>query len=146
MKKLPFCTLVSGAVFAIAGTSALVRLAPRPDPFPLFFPLVWDLIMVGIGVGIILRCDCARKAGVVWGIFCILASLGIGAAAFDWLLPQQAEPMGTQRLIFMFVSVVFGLAFGIWQLCALNSPAVRAWTEPDHAEHDKHPHSRPHHG
>ncbi len=144
MKKLPLCTLMSGAMFAIGGTCALLRLAPRPEPFPLFFPLMWDLIMVGIGVGIILRCDCARRAGVVWGIFCILASLGVGAAAFDWLLPQQAEPMGMQRLIFMFVSVAFGLVFGIWQLFALNSPSVRAWTEPErHTQH--HSHSQPHH-
>jgi len=143
MKKLPLCTLISGAVFAIAGTSALLKLAPRPDPFPLFFPLMWDLIMVGIGAGIILRCDCARRAGVVWGIFCIVASLAIGAAAFDWLLPQQAEPMGTQRLIFMFVSVAFGLVFGIWQLFAFNSPSKRAWTE---SEPSAPPHSQPRHG
>jgi len=147
MKKLPLCTLISGAVFAIAGTIALLKLAPRPEPFPLFFPLMWDAIMVGIGVGIILRCDCARKAGVIWGIFCILASLGIGAAAFDWLLPQQAEPMGPQRMFFMVVSVLFGLAFGVWQLFALNSPAVREWTHSsDHAKSHHHHHHQPHHG
>jgi len=135
MKKLPLCTLLSGALFAIFGTIVLAKLAPRPDPFPLFLPLTWDVIMVGIGSGIILRCDCARRAGVIWGIFCILASLAIGAAAFGWLLPQQAEPMGTQRLIFMGLSVVFGLIFGIWQLFAFNSPAVREWTDGAHHSH-----------
>lgn len=149
MKKLPLCTLFSGAVFAIAGTIALLKLAPRPDPFPLFFPLMWDLIMVGIGAGIVLRCDCARKAGVAWGIFCILASLGVGAAAFDWLLPQQAEPMAPQRMFFMIVSVGFGVAFGVWQMFALNSSTVRAWTHHD-GHHDangddSHPHHQPHH-
>ena len=133
MKKLPLCTLLSGALFAIFGTLVLVKFAPRPDPFPLFLPLTWDVIMVGIGSGIILRCDCARRAGIIWGVFCILASLAIGAAAFGWLLPQQAEPMGPQRLIFMGLTVLFGLIFGIWQLIAFNSPSVREWTEaPPH--------------
>jgi hypothetical protein len=132
MKKLPLCTLVFGAIFAISGTIALVQTAPRPEPFPLFFPLIWDLILVAIGAGIILRCACARRAGVVWGIFCILASLAIGAAAFGWLLPQQAqaEPLGTHRLVFMLVTVGFGLIYGIWQLIAFHSPSVREWTEP----------------
>jgi hypothetical protein len=130
MKKLPLCTLLSGAVFAISGTIALLQIAPRPEPFPLFFPLMWDLIMVGIGVGVILRCDCARRAGVIWGIFCILASLAIGAAAFGWLLPQHAEPLETHRVIFMMLTVAFGVVFGVWQLFALNSPEVRSWTEP----------------
>ena len=100
MKKLPLCTLLFGAIFAVSGTIALVQTAPRPEPFPLFFPLLWDLIMVGIGAGVILRCDCARRAGMIWGAFCIVASLAIGAAAFGWLWPQQAEPLGTHRLIF----------------------------------------------
>jgi hypothetical protein len=143
MKKLPLCTLLGGAAFAIFGTVALLQLAPRPDPFPLFFPLTWDLIMVAISAGLILRCDCARRAGMVWGIFCILASLAIGAAAFGWLLPQNHEPLTAQRMIFMCVSVGFGVVFGIWQLFALNSPSVRAWTEPAATPHDKHAH---HHG
>lgn len=143
MKKLPLCMLFSSAVFAVAGTVLLTQIAPQPDPFPLFFPLIWDLVMVGAAVGIILRCDCARCAGLIWGIFCILASLAIGAAAFFWLLPQQAEPLGTQRLIFMLVTVAFGLLFGIWQLFALNSTSVRNWTE--HTHHgDAHTH-QPHH-
>lgn len=131
MKKLPLCTLVFGAVFAISGTVALIQNAPRPEPFPLFFPLMWDLIMVAIGGGIILRCDCARRAGIIWGAFCIVASLVIGAAAFGWLLPQHSEPLSTHRLVFMLVTVAFGLVFGVWQLFALNSPAVRSWTEPE---------------
>jgi tryptophan-rich sensory protein len=141
MKKLPLCTLLGGAAFAIAGTVSLLQLAPRPDPFPLFFPLMWDLIMVAIGAGLILRCDCARRAGIAWSVFCIIASLAIGTAAFGWLLPQHGEPLGTQRMIFMFVSVAFGLVFGVWQIFALNSPAVREWTEPHRPE--KHAH---HHG
>jgi hypothetical protein len=140
MKKLPLCTLLGGAAFAIFGTVALHQVAPRPDPFPLFFPLMWDLIMVAIGAGLILRCDCARKAGIAWGIFCILASLAIGASAFGWLLPQPNEPLSKQRLIFMFVSVAFGLLFGIWQLFALNSASVREWTGPSPGEKPAHRH------
>lgn len=132
MKKLPLCVLLSSALFAVAGTVILVQFAPHPDPFPLFFPLVWDVVMVGTAAGIVLRCDCARCAGIIWGVFCILASLAIGAAAFWWLLPQQAEPMGTPRLVFMLVTVAFGLIFGIWQLFAVNSPSVRSWTEHSH--------------
>jgi len=135
MKKLPLCTLVCGALFAVSGTIALIENAPRPEPFPLFFPLMWDVIMVGIGAGIILRCDCARRAGMIWGAFCILASLAIGAAAFGWLLPQHSEPLGTHRLVFMLVTVAFGLVYGVWQLFALNSPTVRAWTEPEPRTH-----------
>lgn len=141
MKKLPLCTLIGGAAFAISGTVALLHLAPRPDPFPLFFPLMWDLIMVAISAGLVLRCDCARRAGIAWGIFCILASLAIGAAAFGWLMPQNHEPLTPQRMIFMAVSVTFGVVFGIWQMFALNSPSVRAWT--DASTHEKHAH---HHG
>lgn len=137
MKKLPLCVLLSSALFAIAGTVTLVQIAPHPEPFPLFFPLIWDLVMVGAAVGIVLRCDCGRCAGMVWGIFCIFASLAIGAAAFFWLLPQQAEPLRSERLVFMLVTVAFGLVFGIWQLFAVNSPSVRAWTDPAHS-HNSH--------
>lgn len=139
MKKLPLCVLFGSAVFAIAGTVTLVQLAPQPEPFPLFFPLIWDLVMVGTAVSIVLRCDCARCAGIVWGVFCILASLAIGAAALLWLLPQQAEPLGTHRLVFMLVTVGFGLVFGIWQLFALNSPSVRSWADHAHT-HGSHSH------
>ena len=144
MKKLPLCTLLCGAMFAVSGTVALIQTAPRPEPFPLFFPLMWDAIMVGIGVGVVLRCDCARRAGMVWGAFCIVASLAIGAAAFGWLLPQQSEPLATHRLVFMLVTVAFGLIYGVWQLFALNSPTVRAWT--DHNQSSGHHASQPHHG
>jgi hypothetical protein len=142
MKKLPFCMLLSSGAFAVAGTVLLTQIAPQPDPFPLFFPLLWDLVMVGAAVGIVLRCDCARCAGMIWGVFCILASIAIGAAAFFWLLPQQGDPMGTERLVFMLVTVAFGLLFGVWQLFAVNSPAVRNW-----AEHTHHPDTptQPHH-
>ena len=58
MKKLPLCTLLFGAIFAIFGTIALIQTAPRPEPLPLFFPLIWDAIMFAICVGIVLRCDC----------------------------------------------------------------------------------------
>jgi hypothetical protein len=143
MKKLPLCTLLSSAMFAIAGTIVLARIAPRPEPFPLFFPLMWDVVMVAVGAGIVLRCDCARRAGLIWGVFCIFASLAIGATAFGWLWPQDGEPLSRHRLIFMAVTVGFGLLFGIWQLFALNSPSVRSWTDP-HAAID--PHSQPHHG
>lgn len=145
MKKLPLCTLLSGAIFAISGTIALFQMAPRPEPFPLFFPLMWDLIMVAIGVGIILRCDCARKAGMIWGAFCILASLAVGAAAFGWLLPQEPEALGTHRFIFMLVTVSFGLIFGVWQLFALNSPSVREWTDADNHANHHHQTSHPRH-
>lgn len=142
MKKLPLCALLSGAMFAISGTIVLMQLAPRPDPFPLFLPLIWNVIMVTIGVGIILRCDCARRAGIAWGVFCLLASLALGAAAFYWLLPQQAEPLGTHRLIFMLVTVAFGIVFGIWQLIAFKSLAVREWTDASHSGSGS---SQPHH-
>jgi len=146
MKKLPLCTLLSGAVFAISGTVALLKLAPRPEPFPLFFPLMWDVIMVGIGLGVTLRCDCARRAGMIWGVFCILASLAIGAAAFGWLLPQPNDLLGTHRLVFMMLTVVFGVTFGIWQLFALHSSTVREWTESSREPSDHGNLSRPHHG
>jgi hypothetical protein len=128
MKKLPLCTLLGGALFAIAGTVLLFQIVPYPEPFPLFLPLMWDLIMVAIGAGIILKCNYARRAGMVWGIFCILASLAIGAAAFGWLLPQPREPLTTERHVFMFVTVVFGVLYGVWQFLTLRSPAMQAWT------------------
>ena len=136
MKKLPLCALAFSALFAIAGTVALAKVAPRPEPFPLFFPLMWDLVMVALGLGIILRRDCARRAGVAWGIFCILASIAIGITALGWLWPQGAEPMGTHRLIFMVLAVVFGLVFGVWQLVTFNSAELKAWTHhTDGADH-----------
>jgi len=142
MKKLPLCALLGAALFVVSGTVILVQLAPTPDPFPLFLPLVWNVIMVGIGSSIILRCDCARCAGIIWGIFCLLASLALGAAAFYWLLPQQTEPLGTARLVFMLLTVGFGIVFGIWQLIAFHSPAVRELRQ--NGPRDSHAHELTH--
>jgi hypothetical protein len=130
MKKLPFCTLSAGALFVVLGTITLFSLAPRPEPFGLLFPLLWDLVMVGIGLGIIFRCEVARKAGVIWSIFCIIASLAVGVVAILWVLPQHAESLGTQRVVFMVVTIVFGLLFGAWQLRVLRSPTALSWTNP----------------
>ena len=147
MKKLPFCTLLGGALFAVAGTVLLIQIVPEPEPFPLFLPLMWDLIMVAIGAGIILKCNYARRAGMAWGIFCIVASLAIGAAAFGWLLPQPPEALTTERHVFMFVTVTFGVIYGIWQFMTLRSPAMQAWTSdknedaaPPHATAPRHSH------
>jgi hypothetical protein len=139
MKKFSVCALLGGALFAIGGTAALVELASRRFGLLfLFFPLAWDLVMVALGLCIVLRCECARRPAFVWGVFCVIASLVVGFASFDWLVPQQAEPPDTHRLIFMMLSVAFGLGFGVWQLFAFNSPELRMSTVDDHAE--------PHHG
>lgn len=135
MKKLPICTLCAGALFVVIGTIALLRLTPRPDPFGLLFPLLWDLAMVGIGLGIVFRCECARKAGIVWGIFCILATLGVGGATIFWTLGQSGAPMGRDRLIFLGVTIAFGVLFGLWQLLVLRSPAAQEWTAPTRESH-----------
>lgn len=129
MKKMPFCTLSAGALFAILGTLALFYLSPRPEPFGLLFPLLWDLVMVGIGLGIIFRCEVARKAGVIWGIFCIVVSLAVGVVTFLWVIPQHPESLGTRRIVFMFLAVGFGLLFGAWQLLVLRSPTALSWTK-----------------
>ncbi len=130
MKKLPLCTLTAGALFVLLGTFALLRLTPRPDPFSLLFPLLWDIAMVGIGLGIVFRCDCARKAGIAWGIFCILATLGVGGATIFWSLGQSDNALGRDRLVFLGVTIAFGVLFGLWQLLVLRSPAAQAWTQP----------------
>jgi len=144
MKKLPLCTLIGGALFAIGGTIALLDLARRPEPLLLFFPLAWDLVMVAIGVGVILRYDCARRAGMVWGVFCLLASLAVGLACFSWLSPQQPDPPDAHRVIFTLLSVGFGVIFGIWQLVAFNGPEMRAWTASERTAAPVA--SEPHHG
>lgn len=128
MKKLPFCALSAGALFAILGTLTLFYLAPRPEPFGLLFPLLWDLVMVGIGLGVIFRCEVARKAGVVWGIFCILVSLAVGVVAYLWILPQHPESLGTRRIVFMCLTVAFGVLFGAWQLLVLRHPTALPWS------------------
>ena len=130
MKKLPLCTLSAGALFVTIGTIALVRLTPRPDPFGLLFPLIWDLAMVGIGLGIVFRSDCACKAGIAWSIFCIIATLGVGGATIFWTVDQNNNSLGRDRLAFLAVTISFGVLFGLWQLLVLRSPAAKAWTEP----------------
>ncbi|HVU25516.1 MAG TPA: hypothetical protein VHE13_15415 [Opitutus sp.] len=139
MKKLSVCALLGGALFALGGTAALVELASRRfGTLFLFFPLAWDLVMVALGLCIVLRCECARRAAVAWGIFCVFASLLVGVAAFDWLLPQQSEPPGVHRMIFMILSVGFGVIFGIWQLVAFKSPELRSWAGPGHDPAESH--------
>lgn len=145
MKKLPFCTLLGGAAFAIAGTVVLLEFAYRREPLLLSIPLVWDIIMVAIGAGVVLRCDCARRAGLIWGVFCIFASLVVGGAAFEWVLPPQAASTNGHRFTFLVVSVIFGVVYGIWQLIAFYSPAVRAWTA-QHEHHDTHDDFHAEHG
>jgi hypothetical protein len=133
MKKLPICTLLAGALFVVVGTIALLRLTPRPDPFGLLFPLLWDLAMVGIGLGIVFRCECARKAGIAWSIFCIVATLGVGGATFFWTLRQSDQSLGRDRLVFLGVTIAFGVLFGLWQLLVLRSSSTREWTDPARA-------------
>src|SRR6267154_2526661 len=127
MKKLPLCTLSAGALFVILGTFVLLYFTPRPEPFAMLFPLLWDLAMVAIGFGIISRFEVARKAGVAWGIFCILASLVVGAAAFFWMRLQLPESIGVHSIVFMGVTVGFGVVFGIWQLLVLRHPTALTW-------------------
>lgn len=126
MKKLPFCTLVGGVLYATGGAIALFALAHRRDPVLLFIPLTWDIVMVAIGLGVVLRCDCARRAGLTWAIFCIAVSLLVGGVSFEWVMPQQADSTGPHRFIFTMLSVAFGLAFGIWQFVTLRSPTATA--------------------
>lgn len=128
MKKLPLCTLIAGVFFVFLGTFALLRLTPRPEPFGLLFPLLWDLAMVGMGLGIVFRCECARKAGIAWSIFCIIASLVIGASSIIWSLAQSDSSLGRDRLVFLGVTIAFGVLFGLWQLLVLRSTATRDWT------------------
>ena len=132
MKKLPFCALSAVAMFVLLGTGVLLRLSPHPDPFGLLFPLLWDLAMVGIGLGIVLRSECARRAGLAWSVFCLLATLGVAGATALWTFGQSDASLGRDRLVFLGVTIGFGFLFGLWQLRVLRSPAARAWfaTEP----------------
>jgi hypothetical protein len=130
MKKLPYWPLLAGAFFVVFGALTLFRLSQPNGPFGLLFPLLWDLSMVAIGLGIILRCDVARQAGVAWGIFCLIASVVIGFAAFRWAFQPRNVPLDRDRIFFMFLSVAFGLLFGIWQWWVLQSPAARSWSRP----------------
>lgn len=148
MKKLPYCPLLAGAFFVVFGIHTLLQLTHRTEPFGLLFPLLWDLTMVAIGLGIILRCDVARKAGVLWGIFCLVASVIIGIAAFRWVFQPRSVPLGHDRVFFMFLAVAFGLLFGLWQWRVLQSPAAREWTRPPRRGHghghDHHAHGHGH--
>lgn len=137
MKKLPYCPLVAGVLFVVFGTHTLLQFTRLTEPFGLLFPLLWDLIMVAIGLGVILRCHVARKAGVAWGIFCLLSSVVIGLATVNWVLQPRGVPLGHDRVFFMFLAVAFGLLFGIWQWKVLQSPAARDWRRSEH--HDPHP-------
>lgn len=138
MKKLPFCALSAGALFAIFGFLTLFLLTPGPQPFRLLFPLFWDVAMVGISLGIVFRSECARKAGLVWGVFCIAATLAVGGATYLWAVRQSENALGRDRLVFLAVTVGFGVLFGLWQLVVLRNPAsAEAWRMPHH-EPDHH--------
>ncbi len=140
MKKLPLCTLSAGALFVVFGIRTVFGLGPRTEPLGLLVPLVWDIIMVGIGLGLIFRCEIARRAGILWSYFCIAASIGIGLGMLLWLLRPDVELPGTQRVVFMVLSYSFGVIFGFWQLHVLRSPASLAWTKPvAPTEASKHP-------
>ena len=145
MKKLPFCALSAGAFFVVFGVSTVAYLAPRPEPFGLLFPLLWDIAMVGIGLCVIFPCNVARKAGVVWGVFCLLASIAVAIAAFLWIAPQYPQSVGIRRVTFMSLTVGFGLIFAIWQLLVLRSPTALSWdTNPPTSTPP--PSGRVHHG
>lgn len=126
MKKLPFCALSAGALFAIFGFLTLFLLTPGPQPFRLLFPLIWDVAMVGISLGIVFRSECARKAGIVWSIFCLAATLAVGAATYFWAMRQSDNALGRDRLVFLAVTIGFGVLFGLWQVITLRSHAADA--------------------
>ena len=129
MKTLPLCTLSAGVLFVAFGVRAVYGLGERTEPFGLLVPLVWDIIMVGIGLGLILRCEIARRAGIVWGYFCIVACLIMGGGTLLWILRPGDEPPGTERVVFTVLTYAFGLVFGFWQLHVLRSPATLDWTK-----------------
>lgn len=131
MKKLPICALSAGALFVVTGTVVLLFFIPRPAPFGLLFPLLWDVAMVAIGLGVVFRCSVARRAGVAWSIFCILASLAVGAATLWWMKPQESWALGRDRVTFMCLAAGFGVLFGLWQLLVLRTPEGQAWIAGD---------------
>jgi hypothetical protein len=143
MKKLPYCTLLIGAIFVTFGIRELFRLKDHIEPFGLLFPLLWDMTMVVIGLGIIFRCNCARKAGMAWCVFCIVASLMVGVASLFWILQPRYEPFSMDRMFFVTLAVVFGVVFGTWQLKVLRSTSLEEWTSStpaprSHSKHGKH--------
>lgn len=141
-KSLPFCTLTAGAAFVLFGISTVAYLAPKPEPFGLLFPLLWDIAMVGISLCVIFPCVVARKAGFVWSVFCLLASLAVAVAAFLWVEPQYPHSVGVRRLSFMAVTVGFGVIFSIWQIFVLRSPTALSWNNtsstPPNSGHVRH--------
>ncbi len=136
MKKLPIFTLLVGVVFVTFGIRELIRLKAQIEPFGLLFPLLWDMTMVGIGVGIILKADCSRKTGMAWCIFSLVASVLVGIAAIFWLLHPRYVPLDFDRMFFVLLAVVFGLVFGIWQLLVLRGPSKKHGKHSDpHTAH-----------
>lgn len=141
MKKFPLCALSAAALFVVFGIATLLYLAPRPEPFGLLFPLLWDMAMVSISLGIIFRCEVARKAGFIWSIFCLVATVAVGVVMALWILPQHPEALGSRRIVFVVLSVAFGLLFGIWQLMVLRHPTALPWD----TAHSPESHQRPRH-
>jgi len=135
MKKLPYWTLLVGAIFVTFGIRELFRLKEHIEPFGLLFPLLWDATMVVIGLGIIFRCNCARKAGMAWCVFCIAASLMVGVAALFWILQPRYEPFSMDRMFFITLAVVFGVVFGTWQLRVLRGTSDQEWAETHQHHH-----------
>jgi hypothetical protein len=145
MRKLPYLTLLVGAFFVTFGICELVRLKDQVEPFGMLFPLLWDILMVTIGLGIIFRYNCARRAGIAWCIFCIAASLAVGIAAGFWIFHSRYEPLSFDRMFFVTLAVVFGVLFGTWQLKVLRSTSAEEWVAPKqhppaHPDHDHHHH------
>jgi hypothetical protein len=140
MKKLPLCTLSAGVLFVAFGVRAVYQLGERTEPMGLLVPLVWDIIMVGIGLGLILRCEVARRAGIVWSYFCIAVCLVMGGGTLLWILRPGDEPPSTERVVFTVLTYAFGLIFGFWQLHVLRSPATLDWTKGESSPAEsKHP-------
>ena len=129
MKMLPYVALLVGAFFVTFGIRELFALKDQVEPFGLLFPILWDMIMVLIGLGIVFRCNCTRKAGVAWCVFCIVASLMVGIAAALWISHPRFEPLSPDRLFFVILACVFGVLFGIWQWKVLRSTSAQEWTD-----------------
>ncbi len=139
MKMLPYLTLLVGAFFVTFGIREFFELKDRIEPFGLLFPLLWDLLMVTIGLGIILRCNCARKAGVAWCVFCLIATIGVGVGAALWISQPRYEPFSRDRAAFMVLAIAFGIVFGAWQWWVLRGTSQQEWTETrDARRHNKH--------
>lgn len=138
MKKLSLCALTAGALFVVAGLVKLSHASPQPRPLPLFFPLMWDFAMVAIGSSCLFHCECARRAAILWSLFCVLASFAVGALALEWLLGQPETPLSVHRVIFMSLTTGFGFAYAVWQLVALRRPAGSEWDGAGHSVSARH--------